>query len=1332
MRNRALTAALVLSVVSLLSLSSLQALPVATAQAVGHDTVHATVPQGFKLKGAAPTALPVLASIAIPLRNVDLLGSLVRQVSDPASPMFRQFMSDRQIAQDFLPTAQYDDMMRYLSTTPLSVQFTALDSVIVVQGTAAQVGEYLGTGVSVYSNGTASYYMASSPTFHGAFLYASNATSIFARRAVTAHSAAGANVTFTSSAFSAKQLQAVYNATGLYALGINGTGKTIGILDWFGSPTIAQDLKLFDRAFGLADPKFQVIPIGPYDPNLGAYTGWSTEISLDVEVSHAMAPAANVDLYIANNALTQADAIAAVVSDNKVNTLSQSYTFPEWVFNELPPQVFEFNALLPDTYYQLGALKGITFAGSTGDTGGSGYTSGVEGELGYPASSPYVTALGGTQTYFSGSSFKQTAWSNIGFVPNGVNYGGSTGGVSILEPTPWYQGSFPVPPSFPNGRMNPDVSLQGGVDPGTYIVDSGKVVVEGGTSESSPLFAGLVTLVDQYLGSVDKQAAAGVGLINPFLYKLADDPAAYPKAFSQINFGYNVPWTTSSRYNLVTGLGAPNIGEIASLYASAQRQPGLNITVQLSRGSDTYGLEQTPGSTLTVGATILGPSGSITTGTFTAEMVTLAGQTPVALSYNSGLALWTGIVTMGSQSGVAYIQVQGSSGGLSGSAMATFFAGYFGQFYSPLATEPWSTIGGLNIIVQPLTLDGKLAPATSVQLQVDSYSILNNQYSKVDSITLQPGADPVVGKVYEANVNSSWPSGPATMVLGGGTFGYLPFVSGVYLQTAYIYPEVAAEPGSVAAGQKLTVIADPIAPLNLYYTTSQETGSLFGTDLEFGSNVTAYLVDSHGSALSTGHLAYQACTEALRVCGNGAKNLNGYLQIPSGLSAGLYTILLTANYSSVTVGKNVNGSFFSQVWVSAGALTPKVTVLPGPVSAKNAEPASSQSSLFQGQTAHVVAQISYPNGTAAKYGEFTAAVYPQELASSYTSIIHEVYAAGALTTLAYNPAMGAWVGNITLPSPYSAGDLAVVNGNSLYYSGPYDAYVSGITADGFPTTTAISAQSGFFIEPYTYMTGAVTSLPQTSGLVFSGATINSAGSLTGDLFMGSNTVSGGSVAITGSQIKGTLTITNSRATLTGVSGGDINAVNSKLVLLDSSVGTLTLAGSNVTLSDSSYQQVSPAQAAISFAAVSPQPASGQFDVTASIAGSLLTAGSVSVTVDGSKVTPTMTTSPSGLTATASLDASSLADGVHLVAVTATQSDGISATASTFVTTDSHISTLGASLQQAGQQLANLTSQLKSDRQQLGTAMNFTYGLGVVATVGVALAVMALRRRPAAA
>jgi 2-oxoacid:acceptor oxidoreductase delta subunit (pyruvate/2-ketoisovalerate family) len=62
---------------------------------------------------------------------------------------------------------------------------------------------------------------------------------------------------------------------------------------------------------------------------------------------------------------------AVIVKDGKVNTLSQSFTNPEWVFNYLGPGFFDLNALMPDQYYMMGALKGITFTGATGDAGGS-------------------------------------------------------------------------------------------------------------------------------------------------------------------------------------------------------------------------------------------------------------------------------------------------------------------------------------------------------------------------------------------------------------------------------------------------------------------------------------------------------------------------------------------------------------------------------------------------------------------------------------------------------------------------------------------------------------------------------------------------------------------------------------------------------------------------------------------------------------------------------------------------------------------------------------------------------------------------------------------------
>jgi subtilase family serine protease len=87
----------------------------------------------------------------------------------------------------------------------------------------------------------------------------------------------------------------------LYRQGLTGKGKTILIVDSFGSPTIQDDLKVFDQQFGLPDPpSLKVIqPAGqvpPFDPTNSDMTGWATETTLDVEYAHAMAPGANIVL----------------------------------------------------------------------------------------------------------------------------------------------------------------------------------------------------------------------------------------------------------------------------------------------------------------------------------------------------------------------------------------------------------------------------------------------------------------------------------------------------------------------------------------------------------------------------------------------------------------------------------------------------------------------------------------------------------------------------------------------------------------------------------------------------------------------------------------------------------------------------------------------------------------------------------------------------------------------------------------------------------------------------------------------------------------------------
>src|SRR5579875_586178 len=95
------------------------------------------------------------------------------------------------------------------------------------------------------------------------------------------------------------QYHVAYDLGPLYSQGYAGRGQTIAIVDSFGSPTIASQLAVFDKAFGLpAPPSLKIIqPAGavpPFDPNNSTMVGWAQETSLDVEYSHAIAPDANI------------------------------------------------------------------------------------------------------------------------------------------------------------------------------------------------------------------------------------------------------------------------------------------------------------------------------------------------------------------------------------------------------------------------------------------------------------------------------------------------------------------------------------------------------------------------------------------------------------------------------------------------------------------------------------------------------------------------------------------------------------------------------------------------------------------------------------------------------------------------------------------------------------------------------------------------------------------------------------------------------------------------------------------------------------------------------
>lgn len=1033
---------------------------------------------GFKNTGSLSSNSIIDITVGIPLRNAALLDSMVQQVSDPRSTTYKHFITQEQARQMFYPTSQFSSLVQTLTTDGFHIQFTGLDSMIVAEGTVAQVKQYLGLSVDAYSNGTSMYYAAAgTPILKGAYFYASNVTAVIyahptdliTRQGTIKVTTGGDRKVDQSAAyeaFAATDLRAVYNATGLLSQGYDGTGKTIGILDFAGDPYIYDQLQYFDSGFGIPNPpSFKISPIGPYVPIVGVIDGWAEEISLDVEVSHAMAPGANMILYIANYNLPFAPVIAYIVQQGLVNDLSMSFGEPESLNQGIDATSLAMNTLFTDEYFALGSVTGITFISSTGDVGGSGYSGGPEGTIGYPSTSPYVTAVGATATYItyasdgSVQSFNQTAWSNYGFIPNEINYGGSTGGISIQEPKPWYQ-NVTIPKGYPNGRANPDLSLDGSGDPGVLVVMPGYELVEtGGTSESSPLLAGLLTLIMQYTGN-------SIGLLNPTLYALGPNSPMNKKVFTSITFGYNIPWQASSGYNLVTGLGVPNIGELAVLNVPVASQLDIDVhtsnsTVTVTNSSyheNASFQEFVANQTINITASI-NSTGNIrvTSGNFEAELETVDGVVKTTtMGYNNILKMWNGsIIVPADAQGISFIQVNGSSSEGSGYGFAEIFTGYVMAFPDLVATAPYSVKIGIPINASITYLNDTLVKTGSFAVQLKCYSILQNNYSSSKPINLTYDG---LTKSWNGMILGNYSVGPA-IIEGINASGDLVFINGVSFQNFFILPELEVEPGSTAPGQYINIKGKLISPVNLPGIIDSATYDWLNNTVEYASNITAFLVDPSGNIVETMNILQDPLSPY---------EYDEWMPIPFDATPGLYTILLNSSYYSVDLGYNLTGSYYGQINVAPSESIPNIIVSPVP--------------MYEGQAVTIIADITYANGKEVQSGMYTASVYSNDLEGDLASITTQ----DAGIPLYYNSSIGEWIGAFILPSPEdpSPNYFGSVEVGPQGYSGPYCVFVSGISADGVPTTSDPSYQYSFFVQPELYVSPAISIFAPTSGYSF--------------------------------------------------------------------------------------------------------------------------------------------------------------------------------------------------------------------------------------------------------
>ena len=355
---------------------------------------------------------------------------------------------------------------------------------------------------------------------------------------------------------------------------LDGSGQTIVIVDAYGSPTLQNELSVFDAAFGLPAPNLNIIyPEGappPFNPNNASMVGWASETSLDVEWSHAIAPGAAIDLLIVptNSGYPLDNAVSYAVQNHLGNVISLSWGAPE---ADIHGQGNNLQLIQADKNYQAAQAAGITVLAAAGDNGASnGFA--FANAL-FPASDPLVTAVGGTDLFLSdsGAYRSEYVWDDAipAQCPFGCAYGifGATGGApSEIFAAPSYQQAL----SGQTARTISDVGYNASVYTGVLVfmsfIPSGFYFV-GGTSEGAPQWAGIVSLANQ-------SADHALGFINPKLYAIGAKKSTYNSAFHDVTTGSNAlfgpGFSAGPGYDLPTGLGTPDASNLIRALTSSK------------------------------------------------------------------------------------------------------------------------------------------------------------------------------------------------------------------------------------------------------------------------------------------------------------------------------------------------------------------------------------------------------------------------------------------------------------------------------------------------------------------------------------------------------------------------------------------------------------------------------------------------------------------------------------------------------------------------------------------------------------------------------------------
>jgi subtilase family serine protease len=548
---------------------------IARQQLLGH-----TIGVVSKLKpvGSLPASTPIDVVIALPARDVESRTALLRDIYDPASPCFRQFLSPGEYTQRFGPTeASYQSLVDFAKANQLTVVSAAPPKFIHVTAPAEIINKVFHVSLQQYPHPTEARHFYAPDTDPEVTLEAPGlqitgldnfrtprrAPNIGKSRGKASSPPRQTGGSGKDGWYTGGDFRAAY-APGVT---LTGKGQVVGILELEGY--VESDIRTYEQQNGISNTPLQNV-------YLDGYTGGNPneESAADIELVISMAPGlAQVNIYgVSYSNAGIIDALHEMANPTKGEPLPNQITTSYW---------FLYDKNVYDALARL-ALQGQALFVASGDDGSYNETTGAGAFP--PVDHPLVTSVGATELVTSGPGGAWVSETTASFSGGGYSPWGSDPQFAI----PWWQAGLDYTASEGSTtvRNAPDVSI---VADGIAVFFNGSWVGFAGTSAAAPLWAGFMALANE------QAAASGrprVGFANPALWSIGRGPN-YTTCFHDITTGNNFNETNPSLYSAVagydlcTGWGTPN-GQnlIDALIRTPQTEQHTDSASWLAAGAD--------------------------------------------------------------------------------------------------------------------------------------------------------------------------------------------------------------------------------------------------------------------------------------------------------------------------------------------------------------------------------------------------------------------------------------------------------------------------------------------------------------------------------------------------------------------------------------------------------------------------------------------------------------------------------------------------------------------------------------------------------------------------